>query len=46
MHDSAIEGRAANNTASIYRNWVLFEIFLMFKRETIARGNTVELAIT
>jgi hypothetical protein len=46
VNDLPLERGSASDTASICLTRVLSEIVLEFRRKAIARGNTIELAIT
>jgi hypothetical protein len=41
-----LDRRSPDDTASIQRNWMLFEVFLRFERKAMARGDSKEIAVT
>jgi hypothetical protein len=46
MNQSAFKRRSSNDTASIHRNRMLFDVFLIFGRKAITCGDTEEFAVT
>ena len=45
MNNSTFERRSADNSTSIYRYWMVFRVFLKFRRKSVARGSTKEIAV-